>query len=93
MPAPTAASLLRAGRGSPRRSHPRARASIPTGSRLLVLDRGPVRGELPGLEWEDPDLADEDAAEATPRRRNGNLEHETGLEPATPTLATWRSTN
>jgi len=30
---------------------------------------------------------------ATPRRGSGNLEHETGLEPATPTLATWRSTN
>ena len=33
-----------------------------------------------------------------PRRANsptglGILEHETGLEPATPTLATWRSTN
>ena len=35
----------------------------------------------------------ESAAEGTPRRRFGNLEHETGLEPATPTLATWRSTN
>ena len=30
---------------------------------------------------------------ATPRRGFRNLEHETGLEPATPTLATWRSTN
>ena len=30
---------------------------------------------------------------ATPRRGSRNLEHETGLEPATPTLATWRSTN
>jgi len=30
---------------------------------------------------------------ATPRRGSLNLEHETGLEPATPTLATWRSTN
>ena len=29
----------------------------------------------------------------TPRRGFRNLEHETGLEPATPTLATWRSTN
>ncbi len=29
----------------------------------------------------------ESAAEATPRRRFRNLEHETGLEPATPTLA------
>jgi len=30
---------------------------------------------------------------ATPRRGSRILEHETGLEPATPTLATWRSTN
>jgi len=30
---------------------------------------------------------------ATPRRGSRLLEHETGLEPATPTLATWRSTN
>jgi integrase len=30
---------------------------------------------------------------ATPRRGSRMLEHETGLEPATPTLATWRSTN
>ncbi len=29
----------------------------------------------------------------TPRRGSRFLEHETGLEPATPTLATWRSTN
>ncbi len=29
----------------------------------------------------------------TPRRGMRFLEHETGLEPATPTLATWRSTN
>jgi integrase len=29
----------------------------------------------------------------TPRRGSRILEHETGLEPATPTLATWRSTN
>ena len=35
----------------------------------------------------------ESAADLTDRRRYGNLEHETGLEPATPTLATWRSTN
>ena len=32
-------------------------------------------------------------AELTLRRDSENLEHETGLEPATPTLATWRSTN
>jgi len=30
---------------------------------------------------------------ATPRKGSRMLEHETGLEPATPTLATWRSTN
>jgi integrase len=30
---------------------------------------------------------------ASRRRGSRNLEHETGLEPATPTLATWRSTN
>ena len=30
---------------------------------------------------------------ATPRRGFGILEHETGLEPATTTLATWSSTN
>lgn len=35
----------------------------------------------------------ENAAEGTPRRRGRNLEHETGLEPATTTLATWSSTN
>jgi len=39
----------------------------------------------PGL---DRDRAGEDAAEGPPRRRSGKLEHETGLEPATPTLAT-----
>jgi hypothetical protein len=33
------------------------------------------------------------AVEVKPRRRLRILEHETGLEPATPTLATWRSTN
>ncbi len=30
---------------------------------------------------------------ATPRRGLVFLEHETGFEPATPTLATWRSTS
>lgn len=30
---------------------------------------------------------------ATARRGSRFLEHETGLEPATPTLATWRSTS
>ena len=30
---------------------------------------------------------------ATPRRGFRTLEHETGFEPATPTLATWRSTS
>ena len=30
---------------------------------------------------------------ATPRRSGRTLEHETGLEPATTTLATWGSTN
>ena len=30
---------------------------------------------------------------ANTRRGLKNLEHETGLEPATPTLATWRSTS
>ena len=30
---------------------------------------------------------------ATPRRGSNNLEHETRFELATPTLATWRSTN
>ena len=40
----------------------------------------------------DRDLGDEDAAEGPPRRRSGNLEHETGLEPATPTLAKRKNT-
>jgi len=35
----------------------------------------------------------ENAPDLTGRGRYGNMEHETGLEPATPTLATWRSTN
>ena len=35
----------------------------------------------------------EDAPSLTDRGRLESLEHETGLEPATPTLATWRSTN
>ena len=35
----------------------------------------------------------ENAPDLAGRGRFGNLEHETGLEPATPTLATWRSTN
>ena len=33
------------------------------------------------------------APDLTDRGRLRFLEHETGLEPATPTLATWRSTN
>ena len=33
------------------------------------------------------------APDVNHRGRFENLEHETGLEPATPTLATWRSTN
>ncbi len=33
------------------------------------------------------------APDANRRGRYVILEHETGLEPATPTLATWRSTN
>ena len=37
-------------------------------------------------------LAGEDA-ELTSRDHSGKLEHETGLEPATTTLATWSSTN
>ena len=41
----------------------------------------------------DADATDENAPELTARRRFAILEHETGLEPATPTLATWRSTN
>ncbi len=36
---------------------------------------------------------DENAPDANRRGRYEILEHETGLEPATPTLATWRSTN
>jgi integrase len=44
-----------------------------------------------------PHLADdgikESAPDATHRGHWRILEHETGLEPATPTLATWRSTN
>jgi hypothetical protein len=35
----------------------------------------------------------ENAPGLTDRGRSHFLEHETGLEPATPTLATWRSTN
>ncbi len=37
--------------------------------------------------------AHENASDLTGRRRLEILEHETGLEPATPTLATWRSTS
>ena len=44
----------------------------------------------PASESESPN---ETAPGASGRGRFGNLEHETGLEPATPTLATWRSTN
>ncbi len=39
------------------------------------------------------DLEPENAPDLTGRGRFGKMEHETGLEPATPTLATWRSTN
>jgi hypothetical protein len=39
------------------------------------------------------DAEDKSAPDLTDRGRFGKLEHETGLEPATPTLATWRSTN
>ena len=35
----------------------------------------------------------ENPPDLTSRGRSDFLEHETGLEPATPTLATWRSTN
>ena len=41
----------------------------------------------------DEDTTNENALDRTGRGRFENLEHETGLEPATPTLATWRSTN
>ena len=36
---------------------------------------------------------DESAPDLSDRGRSEFLEHETGLEPATPTLATWRSTS
>ena len=39
------------------------------------------------------DTDNENAPDLTGRGRLRILEHETGLEPATPTLATWRSTN
>ncbi len=39
------------------------------------------------------DEGTKNASDLTSRRRLENLEHETGLEPATPTLATWRSTS
>ncbi len=39
------------------------------------------------------DADNENAPDATRRGRFGILEHETGFEPATPTLATWRSTS
>ena len=41
----------------------------------------------------DSDPSNENAPDLSSRRRSVFLEHETGLEPATPTLATWRSTN
>ena len=41
----------------------------------------------------DDDPINENAPDPTGRGRIVYLEHETGLEPATPTLATWRSTN
>ncbi len=41
----------------------------------------------------DTEAEHENAPDLTSRGRLGFLEHETGLEPATPTLATWRSTN
>jgi hypothetical protein len=41
----------------------------------------------------DDDPTNENAPDLNSRRRSVFLEHETGLEPATPTLATWRSTN
>jgi hypothetical protein len=39
------------------------------------------------------DTPNENAPGLTDRGRFENLEHETGLEPATSTLATWCSTN
>ena len=39
------------------------------------------------------ELTNENAPDLSGRGRFENLEHETGLEPATPTLATWRSTS
>jgi len=51
----------------------------------------------PGRPYAAPPAAvpsdNENAPAATPRGRSRNLEHETGLEPATSTLATWCSTN
>ena len=41
----------------------------------------------------DDDPTNENAPGLSSRGRIVYLEHETGLEPATPTLATWRSTN
>ena len=41
----------------------------------------------------DPLEKSEDPERTFPLGVFTNLEHETGLEPATPTLATWRSTN
>ncbi len=44
----------------------------------------------PGFEAEN---ADENAPSLSDRERSEILEHETGIEPATSTLATWCSTN
>ena len=52
-----------------------------------------TRDLVPRLLAPEPVPARENAPGAWHRGRSRILEHETGLEPATPTLATWRSTN
>lgn len=57
---------------------PGATGSLYTSPKSGGLETGSENENAPGL---------------SDRGRFANLEHETGLEPATPTLATWRSTN
>ncbi len=59
---------------------------------LSFLDFGGTRRHPRGTKQRAV-AANEKPRRATPRRGSRMLEHETGLEPATPTLATWRSTN
>ena len=62
---------------------------------LSFAEFGPaaISGRLPASPGGESEVPNENALGVTYRGRSENLEHETGFEPATSTLATWCSTN